>query len=342
MEYALNYIVTDLTMHALPPYTGKGWSVRLEPLELIGRDSRQHIAHHGDTEETGKVVIIDSGSYVRAFAASRLIHAAHCVLDGSNIVHELTDDIGIVPYPVDRIFVAELGSHENQKFIAEKMVSCSKTPLACMLAAKVSFRRCRQYALFKLYHSYRQHSTWFTDLDPSNPVMLPRSELPEDHVAFAQAITLAYGVIEELGLEVRASSSRPSRNKVGNWTPQVKQDLENRLTKANIQVSDTITWNIRGPRTRLEKGRRTKPVGKALWAYGMIRDVEIQLIDAIADLSWLRSEIAAHKYSDRKEGELVSLLSPYDVSNAQFLARRLLLESLGFWCYWEKPSLYVD
>jgi hypothetical protein len=31
--------------------------------------------------------------------------------------------------------------------------------------------------------------------------------------------------------------------------------------------------------------------------------------------------------------ELVGVLSPYDVANGQFLARRLLLETLGFWRY---------
>lgn len=331
MRYALNYIVTDLAVHPSPPYTGKGWSVTFEPLELIDHNSRQYVTDYGDHEEIGKVVIIDAASYGRAFAVARLIHAAHCVLDGSNIVHEFADDYGIVPYPVDRSYVAELGSPENQRLLAGSMMSRSGTPLACMLAAKTSFRRRRQYALFKLYQSYRQYSTHWTDLDPSLSATLPRSKMPENHVAFAQAITLAYGVIEELGLEVRASSQGPSRDSTGRWNSKVKQNLEDRLTRAHIQVSETIDWSIRGPRTRLEKGRRTQAVDKTSWAYGMVRDVEIQLIDAIADLSWLRSEIAAHKFSDRKEGELVSLLSPYDVANAQSVACRLLLESLGFW-----------
>ena len=65
---------------------------------------------------------------------------------------------------------------------------------------------------------------------------------------------------------------------------------------------------------------------KAPWAYGNVRDCEILLIDAINYVSWLRSKIASHKV-DRD----IKLLSVYDVDNAQHLARRLILESLGFW-----------
>ena len=53
---------------------------------------------------------------------------------------------------------------------------------------------------------------------------------------------------------------------------------------------------------------------------------ELQITDAIDYASWLRSKISAHRLSD-----LASSLSYYDVVNVQDLARRLLLEHLGFW-----------
>lgn len=338
MEYALNYIVTDLSQHAVPPYIGRGWSVSFGPLEAIGLRSSQFSTHYGSHVEMGKVVLINAPSFQRALAVSRLIHAAHCVLDGSNVVHEFANDLELIPYLLDENPMNEHVSGGDMAFASKNTKSCPDTPLACRLAAKASFLLSRQYALFKLYHSYRQHSMWFTDLDPSHSGILPKSSMIEDHIAFAQAITLAYGVIEELGLEVRASAKQPSRSGCGVWNSDVKRDLEERLAKAHIDINRTFDWDIRGPKTRLEKGRKTKPLGRASWAYGMVRSVEVQLIDAIADLSWLRSCIAAHRFSDHKEGNLVSLLSPYEVSNAQLLARRLILESMGFWEHWRDPQ----
>jgi hypothetical protein len=53
----------------------------------------------------------------------------------------------------------------------------------------------------------------------------------------------------------------------------------------------------------------------------------MDVIDAIHYVSFLRSLIAAHKTDKR----LVKGLSAYEVANAQFLARRLLMEKMGFW-----------
>jgi len=199
-------------------------------------------------------------------------------------------------------------------------------PLACMIAAKASFRRAHTYALFKLMLSYELHSLHTMDLEPHYSPYLPKSAFPYDHVSLAQAVVLAYGVLEELGLEVRASEKRPSMIG-GEWNPDVRNELERRLRQARINLAETVLWLRRGPRTRLEKERPPRIVSKAAWAYRRdVRDVEVQVIDAIADLSWLRSKVAAHKMR-----ELATVLRPYDVSNAQNLARRLLLEKLGFW-----------
>jgi hypothetical protein len=61
-------------------------------------------------------------------------------------------------------------------------------------------------------------------------------------------------------------------------------------------------------------------------------DSEIPVIDAIAYAEWLRSGVASHAVND-----LTPVLSPYDVINVQHVARRLLLETLGFWRWSEKP-----
>ena len=60
-------------------------------------------------------------------------------------------------------------------------------------------------------------------------------------------------------------------------------------------------------------------------------DIYVKLIDAIAYASWLRSSVSAHRIS-----RLSKSLTVYDVANIQHLARRLLLETLGFWNYHHK------
>ena len=45
----------------------------------------------------------------------------------------------------------------------------------------------------------------------------------------------------------------------------------------------------------------------------------------------MRSQIAAHGREDKHP--FLKVLSVYDVTNTQFLARRLFLESVGYWRY---------
>jgi hypothetical protein len=58
----------------------------------------------------------------------------------------------------------------------------------------------------------------------------------------------------------------------------------------------------------------------------------MQIIDAINYASFMRSSIAAHKSDHR----MIRVLSIYDVANVQFLARRLILEKMGFWRFDKK------
>lgn len=61
-----------------------------------------------------------------------------------------------------------------------------------------------------------------------------------------------------------------------------------------------------------------------------MRDGQMHVSDGIAYASFLRSSIAAHGSGEKN---YLRVLSVYDVANVQFLARRLLLESLGYWQY---------
>ena len=159
---------------------------------------------------------------------------------------------------------------------------------------------------------------------------IPKSVFPEEHIRMATAIVSANAAIEELGLTIRASSQNPSRIN-GAWNPDVRSELETRLVEAGVGLSEPIYWNLRGPRTRIEIKRAPEITQLARWAIkNVVRDGQMHVSDAIAYSSFLRSSIAAHSSGDKSN---LRVLSVYDVANVQFLARRLLLESLGYWRY---------
>lgn len=201
---------------------------------------------------------------------------------------------------------------------------------ACLMAARASRRRPLRYAVHHLAMSQSLAAIHHMDLDPSHWRHRPAvSPFGRDHVRLAYAVIAAYTAIEQLGLEVRASSAKPSKIN-GTWNPVVRQDLEKRLTAANVDLSELAVWTRRSTPRRIERLRPAQALSTPDWACGRIRDTEIDVVDAISDLSWLRSKIAAHKLSRDSES-----LTLYEVSNAQYLARRLLLSKLGFWRIWE-------
>jgi hypothetical protein len=129
-----------------------------------------------------------------------------------------------------------------------------------------------------------------------------------------------------LGFEIRASQKKPSKMPNGIWNPIVKTDLEARLQKSGIDISRTLIWTLRGSKTRIEKIRPPPSAGKPGWARGIVRDVNIQLIDALALASWLRSWTTTHRFTKTARS-----LTVYDAHNVQSLARCLIMEMLGFW-----------
>ncbi len=155
---------------------------------------------------------------------------------------------------------------------------------------------------------------------------------------FAYAIITAYSVIEELGLEVRASKDNPTKLPNGEWNPLVLEPLEKRLMNANINLEKKFLWINRGEETEIEKryplkysnlilerNNETEQGNKVDNEYfEFMKDCYVYLPDAINYLSTLRSKVSSHAVGDR-----IMNLSVYDVANAQMLARTLLLESSG-------------
>ena len=87
-----------------------------------------------------------------------------------------------------------------------------------------------------------------------------------------------------------------------------------------------MSWHLRDTPTIIERTRRPSIIRKTEWSGFKVRDSYIEIIDAIAYASWLRSRISSHRLSN-----LAKSLTIYDVANVQHLSRRLLLERLGFW-----------
>jgi hypothetical protein len=223
---------------------------------------------------------------------------------------------------------------KDEKPLRRGTLSTTGIPHAAELAAKASYRRSATYAIAKYHFSVSLCSVHLVDLDPRFATEnFPKLKRPIHQVQAATAIVQAYGAIEELGLEVRASNKNPSSLPDGSWNPVVKKDLEQRLVKAGVDVTDPINWQICGNKTMLEKEkprqihRTAKP---SPWARWTVRDRMVEIVDAIAHLSWLRSHVGAHRMKQSR----ANLLTLYDVTNGQFLARQLILESTGLWKKW--------
>lgn len=320
--YNSGFLTDDYYNYQPPPIKGKAWRV------IYSDVTDSYITHSVSVvDDNGKIlneysakkVLIEAPSRDRAQYASDLICAALCLKQGEYSIRTKVS-------PLDGKIDDSLMNGLDPILYTEGPVSTSNVTLACIIAAKISYRKKYQYACFKHFLSHEVFSTSIRSLDPSHwwssKYVFNSAEF---HVHAAYAIVSAYSVLEELGLEIRASQNKPSKIN-GEWNPDVKNELERRLSNAGVNLSDTILWTMRDTPTKIERFRKPRISTKAPWTYFKVRDSEIEIIDAIDYVSWLRSKISAHRLS-----ELSGSLSYYDVVNVQHLARRLMLEHLGFW-----------
>jgi hypothetical protein len=298
-------------LQAKPPYKGAGWTAI-----LVRQERRPPVVYRG------REIAIRASSWFAAQRALDLIDACHELVTGDTpdfrirpIAHSSTEPDWITP--------------TQREEVNRRMMSTADFPLACAMAAKVSRRHRWIYAAAQYHFSRATYAVHSMDIEPFRSPHLAVSRFPNDHVMFAHAIVAAYSVIENLGLEIRASVNTPSRIG-GNWNPVVLQDLESRLKAAGVDLRETLLWVARGPKRKIETSRSVTALRPAQWAGSFVRDVEVLVTEAIAYSDWLRDRVAAHNVK-----HLTTVLSPYDVTNVQHLARRLLLDSLGYWKAWQ-------
>jgi hypothetical protein len=323
LPFHTGLIACDYFRFPDPPYRGKSWHFDLVP---PATDLPVASTIVGDRVFSAKEVVIWANRDVTAQRAADLAHTARLLLEGSNLLSRLYPGEHAPIHRANPTFAVKLTEDESA-FLSRTQTVTPNIPLACRIAAQASLKLEYVYALAKLRLSLETFSVPFIELDPFHSANLPKSSLPEDHVRMAFAIVTAWGCVEELGFEIRASSNKPSKLPDGTWNPIVQQELEQRLRGGHVNLAEAFHWSLRGAKTGIERKRTPNITQKAPWAKYQVRDGKMAIIDAIHYVSFLRSWIAAHK----TDKSLVRVLSPYDVANAQFLARRLMLEKMGFW-----------
>ena len=279
-----------------------------------------------NTKKECKEAIIQTSSVESAIKVLELISAALTLLNAE--LYE-ADRISILPFSLEERKLLAKKFMLDEEIIGSRTQAIPQVSLACKIACKASFRRAYYNALLKYQLGNYLCSITPIELDPSHSLYYKLSPFPSNYVKFAYAIIAFYSVIEELGLGVGATNKNPSFVD-GNWNPKVKKDLELRLKGSGINIEEPFSWILRSTPTNIEKNLRKKgrlkTIKKSSWARSDVRDSEIELTYAILLVSNLRSEISSHKFN-----KFIQSLSIYDVSNVNYLARRLLMERLGFW-----------
>lgn len=290
-----------------PPYIGRGWKIDF----IDTTDEHLNIRNL-------KLPIITCKTFEGAINASLLIFSSTLIIDPNPLL------IRESFFPKEKL---KLRGDKYFSFLGANVIQ-----KACILASKISHSRKFSYAICKLARSYENICINAIDLDPyhSDNIDTPSLNKPNDiylDVMKAEAINLAYSAIEEMGLkpipkDVQSNSQKTTKIN-GQWGIKSKNDLQQRLKKSGISEKTKFVWMARNKRVFIENQIPFSQGKKIKWSDGYkIRDFEIDLIDALANASFIRNKVTTHYYGDYKN---LKTLSVYDVRNIQDLARELFL-----------------
>jgi len=280
-NYYSGYISLDHLFSEVLPYKGKNFEIDFME---SARSCSSKITFEGHTY-SAKEAIIRAKNIEDAEKVSRLILAALDLIVGHGQLKEIPE---IIPFSKRESTLWKSRPIEC-KSCYPMGFCCSDVHLATRIACRASFRKAYYYALLKYRLGCWLHSNPLMDLDPCMP-HAKLAPFPDDHIRLLYAIILFYSVIEELGMEIRASQNRPSFSQ-GKWNPKVKQEWELRVKKMGIDINSPISWNFRGTPSKIERMKQPLIVSKAAWSGGTIRDSDIALIDAINQISFIRTHI---------------------------------------------------
>lgn len=326
-KYYSGYIITNYKENKIGK--GKYFNLYLDNPQDINKNfgmwdiEKDILGNIIEIIKKGKEVIIETNNLDNAIKTSELINASLVLINALDNerpkIYPFSENKG-----EDKLEIFDFKAPSGPEGYSDLNIYT-----ACKIACKASFRKNYTYALTKYKLGSSLFSIPFIDLEPTHSEHIPLLKYESDHTRLAYAIIIFYSIIEELGLEIRASAKNPSFIK-GEWNPTVKEDLEKRLKKSKINLSETYDWSLRSKPTKLEqcliKENRLKKEKKSSWSRGQIRDIEIDITNAISLASYLRSRVSSHKFRN-----FIKSISVYDVVNVTYLSRRLLLETLGFW-----------
>ena len=158
-RFGTGLMAMDYFLFPQPPFRGKSWSAALgAPRPDIGG------TNYGDTIHSAREVVILSRDFVNAQRAANLIHSAFLVLDGSALLSDLHPGQNA---PI-RALRDNLPANRGCKITPRNglRIIAPHIPLACMVAARASFRLALVYALTRLRLSLETFSLPSIELDP--------------------------------------------------------------------------------------------------------------------------------------------------------------------------------
>jgi len=273
-------------------------------------------------------------SWAVAREALLLFHFAAALL-GGNIPGRRFFGVDLPPIPVPRRQDDLTGLEPDEIDFVRRNAGSPRQGerllTAAALAARISKDESAQYALHRYYQSLSIFTVDLAALHPKyGDEVLATSRLRATQVALGTAIFSAYACLEDLGVSIAPPErARPRQTqkprRTSDWDPVMRRRLEER----GIDTNSPFAWHIRGSGRALDKvQRQSPPATRSEWSdlEDAIHDIKLPLIDAINQAAWLRNRVDAHAI-----GTLAHDLTIVDVANAQQLARRLILEAMGFW-----------
>jgi len=323
-EYYIGLGVFLNPNHPPPPYFGRRWKILFK--NIMGKKQGAFFTLQERKSIPSKNIIIEASSFKKAVDIAQLIYACLVVLKAG-------DYFGFEP----EITLKEI----NKDFKPTNLdtLYTDSLDLASFMAAKASFNLNLVYAIHKLAISFHLGFISCVDLDPYlNSDYLEKPTLKKyfpvkNLVTMSCMITMAYAAIEELNLHTRASSN------LKEWGEKHENDLLKRFKEEKLDPNELYDWILRGPKTFLERNMSDfNKMKKAEWSRGPIRDVKVKITEAIYFSSFLRNKVSAHTLNSPENKKRIKTLSMYDVTNGQYLARRLILEKLKLWTLLTNPN----
>lgn len=312
-----------------PPYISKGIRFIFDDLRPKGSRSKPfktNIFEDGRTVPS-KFIIIEVRDKKTAEKAFNLIDSSQVVIDAFKFFDH--SELLFSMWEINDQFKVDYNTPSTYK---------ENYQLAALMASRALARGGKYInSLEKLNLSFELINVAPIDIDPYHSENIPKPTLnkncsPRELIRLTEALNLAYSAIEEMGVE----RPRPSKNsefvrKDGVWNEKLKTKMLQRLKKINISPDDTIIWNLRGPKTYIEKSYESKGVASLPWNNKDVRDQEILVIDALIEAYFLRNKVSSHSLStgsEKDKSKKVKTLSVYDVINVQYLSRLLILKAL--------------